>query len=532
MAGPAAPEAGAGQGGAWLIIGLAAIGAGIRFPGQAGKPTMTESFWMPAGLVKLLRGSEFDTNFWNRRVGAMIGGTGTRPPGTRKAPVLVRLGPEPGVTPSARPPVRIFLGTEPAQARAERVFIWSVRRVRDPARSYEIHLMKDLQGFDREGWKTGFTSYRYAIPALAGNQGRAIYNDVDQIYLADPAALFDTDMGGKALLSIDERETSVLLLDCEKLAPLWRLEEAQAAAGHSRYRQKVKAAGLWGTMERWWNSRDHEYDPHRSKLLHYTILHKQPWQPFPEQLRYQENELAEVWHRLEREADAAGFTVFTKEQPSQRYLELLQLYQQMHVEGRPEHGASPEETFDGHSLEEHIGSVARLIGKTGARTILDFGAGKGMFYQDSPDHPPGSRHKALPAWPGIAVTCYDPGYAPFAEPFEGKFDGVVSTDVLEHIPEEDVPWILDEMFRAARKFVFVIAACFPAKKNLPDGTNAHCTIQPPGWWRLQLEMAARRHPGIEWVLGTQEKSRLALAQRKGVLKPGVRHRLFEGRAAA
>jgi hypothetical protein len=33
-------------------------------------------------------------------------------------------------------------------------------------------------------------------------------------------------------------------------------------------------------------------------------------------------------------------------------------------------------------------------------------------------------------------------------------------------------------------------------------------------------------------LGTQEKSRLALAQRKGVLKPGVRHRLFEGRAAA
>jgi hypothetical protein len=127
---------------------------------------------MAAGLVKLLRGSEFDTNFWNRRVGAMIGGTATRPPGTRKAPVLVRLEPEPGVTPSAKPPVRIFLGTEPAQARAERVFVWSIRRVRDPARSYEIHLMKDLEGFDREGWKTGFTSYRYAIPALAGQRGR------------------------------------------------------------------------------------------------------------------------------------------------------------------------------------------------------------------------------------------------------------------------------------------------------------------------------------------------------------------------
>ena len=48
----------------------------------------------------------------------------------------------------------------------------------------------------------------------------------------------------------------------------------------------------------------------------------------------------------------------------------------------------------------------------------------------------------MAAWPGVAVTCYDPGYAPFAEPCEGTFDGVITTDVLEHIPEEDIGWVL------------------------------------------------------------------------------------------
>src|SRR6056300_1268901 len=107
---------------------------------------------------------------------------GVRRPGDRKAPVLVALDPDPDVTPSEKPPVRIYLGSEPAQYRAERVFVWSVKKHRDPRRRYEIYLMKDLEGFDRSKWKTGFTNYRYAIPALAGNQGRAIYNDVDQIY--------------------------------------------------------------------------------------------------------------------------------------------------------------------------------------------------------------------------------------------------------------------------------------------------------------------------------------------------------------
>src|SRR3546814_19843722 len=87
--------------------------------------------------------------------------------------------------------------------------------------------MKDLKGFDRDRWKTGFTNYRYAIPDLAGKAGRAIYNDVDQVYLADPAQLFDMDMQGPGQLCISERETAVMLLECEKKEKIWTRQAAQ-----------------------------------------------------------------------------------------------------------------------------------------------------------------------------------------------------------------------------------------------------------------------------------------------------------------
>ena len=133
----------------------------------------------------------------------------------------------PGAAPDPRPPVRIFLGSEAAQLRAERVFVWSIERVRDPAREYEITLMRDLPGFDRRGWTTGFTNYRFAIPHLCAGQGRAIYNDVDQIYLCDPAELFDLALEGKGFRAIAPDDPSVMLLDCARMAGIWTLERAQ-----------------------------------------------------------------------------------------------------------------------------------------------------------------------------------------------------------------------------------------------------------------------------------------------------------------
>jgi len=74
--------------------------------------------------------------------------------GVRDLPQKIVLPARSGVTPSTKPPVRIYLGTEAGQYRAERVFIYSVDKYRDPSRVYEIHLMKDVRGYDRRWWLT------------------------------------------------------------------------------------------------------------------------------------------------------------------------------------------------------------------------------------------------------------------------------------------------------------------------------------------------------------------------------------------
>ena len=484
--------------------------------------------------------SEFATKRKHRKFAGLLTST-RRAPGHRDAPVLYHL---PALQdPVDKPPVRIYLGTEPLQHRAERVFIFSLMRVRDPRREYQVYLMKDLTGYRRDGWKTAFKTYRYAVPSMAGNQGRGIYNDVDQVYLDDPAEFFDLDMESKGVLCIDDRDSSVMLIDCAVMADVWTLEDAQQIDQHKVFRRAAQERGLWGHLPSRWHARDTEYRAGQSALLHFTTLHKQPWHPFPGDLKYERNEVGDIWYALEREADAAGFTPWTKDSPSAHQLELYDLYRQMHQqEPAPKRAKkrSKKATFGGSSLAPHVKTIGELVALHKPASLLDYGSGKGSMYQDCPAHAANGRIKVLADWPGVTVTCYDPGYEPYAQEVKGQFDAVISTDMLEHVPEEDVPWVLDELFRRARRFVYVVAACFPARKHLPDGQNAHCTIMSPDWWVGQLEAAARRreansdakeHP-VAWMLCTREKSFLSLEKRKSPFRPGIKCRSFRGTTAS
>ena len=218
-----------------------------------------------------------------------------------------------------RPPVRIFVGSEPAQQRAERVLLWSIERVRDPAREYRIALMRELPGFDRRGWTTGFTNYRFAIPQLCGAQGVALYNDVDQIYLRDPGELFDLPQDGCGYRAITADDPSVMWLDCEAMAEVWTLERAQRERKQRLIGRAIEQPGLYARLDPRWNVRDAERPPADAWLIHFTTLHTQPWRPFPERFVYQEHPVAEVWHALERSADATGFEIHTRERPSRAY---------------------------------------------------------------------------------------------------------------------------------------------------------------------------------------------------------------------
>ncbi|NDY94672.1 ELM1/GtrOC1 family putative glycosyltransferase [Wenzhouxiangella limi] len=238
-----------------------------------------------------------------------------RPPAHRRAPDRIVLGVRNGTRPSSKPPVRIYLGTERGQFRAERVFIWSVEKHRDPSRIYEIYLMRDLSGFRRRFWLTGFTNYRFAIPEFCDFTGRAIYNDADQIYLKDPAELFDTPMDGAGFLSINDRDTSVMLIDCRRMREAWNAHDVRRL-GRKALEARARKAGLWGHLDGGWNARDSEYHPDRSHLVHFTTLHTQPWRPFPAEFVYFDNPTDPLWPELEAEADRHRFLPFTAAQPS------------------------------------------------------------------------------------------------------------------------------------------------------------------------------------------------------------------------
>jgi hypothetical protein len=119
-----------------------------------------------------------------------------------------------------------------------------------------------------------------------------------------------------------------------------------------------------------------------------------------------------------------------------------------------------------------MGYIRPLIDDCSASLILDFGCGKGAL------------GKKL-ATQGFDVRLFDPYVPDYAEVPEEKFDLVLCTDVMEHIPIEDLDNIIKNISEYSSRVVFVVSLTF-ADMLLSDGTNAHCTIRSEDWWRERL----------------------------------------------
>ena len=191
---------------------------------------------------------------------------------------------------------------------------------------------------------------------------------------------------------------------------------------------------------------------------------------------------------------------YSRQEPSARYTALITMYRDMHLHGERFRGIPAMKTFDGRSLRKETGRIKNLIALTGARTILDYGSGKGTQYDPKPlvIKGEGEWDSVIDFWGVDEVTCFDPAYAPYSTLPSGRFDGVVCTDVLEHCPEEDIDWIVHEIFSYAERFVYLAIACYPANKRLPNGENAHCTIRPVEWWQGMLDQVAGARRGVIW----------------------------------
>ena len=381
-------------------------------------------------------------------------------------PDCIVLGVKPGVSPSPKPPVRIFLGTQPEQYRPERVFFWSIEQVRDPSRVYEIYLMKGMPGYRRTWlWNTGFTNYRFAIPHYAGYRGRAIYNDVDQTYHADPAELFDMDMGDHAVLAVSRTDTSVMLMDCERMKKFWTLEKAQLRRKYPLIAAVQAQQGAYGLFDESWNVRDTPYLPGRTRCYHYTILHYQPWRPLRERFYYRPNkEGGSLWCGLEAAADHAGFQVFTASRPSRYFDEILETQSR-----------ALENNF---ALTMLADMAADLVTTTSATSVL---AVKGT----------------CPAADVKQRRLIDLVREMRSATVRETYDGVVLSADLSVWPKQDLPWILDEVFARAGRFV-VGTVHVPEAARGSRGSRRMAMAKAAEWWSWALRAASAHYPEVCW----------------------------------
>ncbi len=193
--------------------------------------------------------------------------------------------------------------------------------------------------------------------------------------------------------------------------------------------------------------------------------------------------------------------IYTKENPSPKYIELGELYKQLHEEGEKSLNLKPEETFQGISLAPQLAKIKKGIALTGSQTLLDYGCGKALAWQPGKFLEIDGSKITTQDFLGVnEVYLYDPGYQPYSTAPTKKYDAVICTDVLEHIPEADIRWFVNELFAYANKYVFANIAVYPANKILPNGENAHCTIKPIDWWKAVFDDVSAVHPNMEWEI--------------------------------
>lgn len=195
---------------------------------------------------------------------------------------------------------RIFVGSDRSQLLAVKVLEFSIkRRTRLPISLRSMHDVDLPDPTDvRQSKRTGFSFTRFAIPELAGYNGRALYLDADMLVLRDIEELYSLPFAGAKIQIQEElpsiaqakkhgapsariKQCSVMLLDCAALD--WDVRTIiNGLDGKYTYENLMHEMCILSPNEiRYsvpfqWNSLE-TYEPGRTALIHYTDMNTQPW---------------------------------------------------------------------------------------------------------------------------------------------------------------------------------------------------------------------------------------------------------------
>ena len=163
--------------------------------------------------------------------------------------------------------------------------------------------------------------------------------------------------------------------------------------------------------------------------------------------------------------------------PSEDYYDLLDSYKELHKE---------EGKFRGISLVPLVPTLFNIIKENNCKTLLDYGCGKAIPYSKKECKSIGLKKPVQELCNLDSFDLYDPAYPKYNKLSKKKYDIVVCTDVMEHIAEQDIDYVLKDILSHSKKTVFLNISCQPALKHFKEGKfkgqNVHVSVFDGHWW--------------------------------------------------
>ena len=128
-------------------------------------------------------------------------------------------------------------------------------------------------------------------------------------------------------------------------------------------------------------------------------------------------------------------------EPSQQYYDAV---------ANGTHFQETESAWAGADSKNYIEQIQCLRKHHRAKTLLDYGCGKGEQY--TLKSPPFDKRCGF-----TSSYLYDPCVGYYSQPprRNRKFDAIVCLQVIRHIPNQDISWLKELFERTAKKFVLI-----------------------------------------------------------------------------
>lgn len=152
----------------------------------------------------------------------------------------------------------------------------------------------------------------------------------------------------------------------------------------------------------------------------------------------------------------------------------------------PEYKALQVEMHKGEygiSSKRYIADVEKFAREHGAEVVLDYGCGEGRLKLDK-----------------LTLYQYDPAISG-KDSLPKPADIVACTDVMEHVEPDKIGAVLAHIFALAKKGAYFVIALRHANLVMPDGRNAHLTVETAEWWIEKIQHSGWKNLRFEQKKG-------------------------------